>query len=121
MPPEQISSRPGTIDGRADVYAIGAILYQLATGELPFTATRTFEILEKVMYEAPAPLREKNPAVSEALEAICLRALEKDPKDRYPSAGYLAVDIERLLGGSKIDTPRKTRGWKRISSWLRSP
>ncbi|MBI4618074.1 MAG: serine/threonine protein kinase [Planctomycetes bacterium] len=107
MPPEQVSAKPGEIDHRADVYSLGAILYQVLAGEPPFTGQRTYEILEKVKYEEPVPPSRRRPDVSPDLEAIALLALEKEPKKRYDTAREMAEDLEAHLAGKKVRAKRR--------------
>src|SRR6202044_2532430 len=91
MAPEQAAGHSHTADERSDVYALGVILYELLTGQLPFQGplhSLPSQVLEK---QPPAP-RSMNPAIPADLEAICLMALAKRPDDRYRSAAALARD-----------------------------
>ena len=96
--PEQAEGRIRDLDTRADIYSLGAILYEVLTGEVPFTGASVPEILRKVSVEEPAA--PKGPA---DLRTICLKALEKDPTRRYASAGALADDLGRWLRGEPIE------------------
>ena len=98
MAPEQL--RGERVDARSDIYAAGAVLYEMATSERPFTATHGARLIEAILHEAPRPPRAINPKVSPELEAIILKALDKDPDRRYQSAKELRVDLERLAGPS---------------------
>jgi len=85
MAPEQAAGRSGQIDRRTDVYGLGAILYEILTGRPPFTGADTAEVLRKVCDEEPIRPRQLVPATPAALEAVCLRALAREPARRYPS------------------------------------
>jgi len=111
MPPEQAEGRLSDIDARSDVYALGATLYSVLLGRAPFDGRSVFEVIRKVLTEKPPPPREIDPAFPAGLEAILLRAMAKDPKDRYPSAADLADDLARFLGGTPtaaLATPPKS-------------
>jgi serine/threonine-protein kinase len=102
MSPEQAASDPGRIDGRSDVYALGAILYQIGTGAPPFEGDNAVQILMDVVHRDPAPPRRLNPKFPTDLETIALKALEKDPARRYATASELAADLRRWLEGEPI-------------------
>jgi eukaryotic-like serine/threonine-protein kinase len=94
MAPEQAAGRLDLLDCRTDVYGLGAILYEILTGKPPFTGTNTQEVLAKVITEEPQPPRQLWPEVPPSLEAICLRALSKQPAQRHASASELAQDVQ---------------------------
>ncbi|MGI9429793.1 MAG: serine/threonine-protein kinase, partial [Bythopirellula sp.] len=96
MAPEQISSDKGEIDGRTDIYALGATLYELLTLRPPFPGASRDEVLAKISREEPIPPKRINKRVPRDLETICLQALEKDPSRRYQTAGQLAEDLRRF-------------------------
>jgi serine/threonine protein kinase/tetratricopeptide (TPR) repeat protein len=102
MPPEQADGRLDEIDERADVYSLGATLYEMLTLNPPFEGTLPVNVIQKVLFESPKPPRKLNPSVAKDLETICLKCIEKDPKDRYHSARELAADLRRFLEGASV-------------------
>ncbi len=104
MPPEQVRGR--RIDGRADLYALGVVLYQLVTGRLPFHGEADFAVMQAVVEEPPPRPRRFNADVPEALEEIILTALEKDPEARFASGREMAAELERfvLTHGGPVST-----------------
>jgi predicted Ser/Thr protein kinase len=101
MPPEQAGAK-GAVDGRADVYGLGATLYALVTGAPPFQGPTAINVLHAVIREAPQPPSALRPEVPRDLEAVILRCLAKAPDDRYPSMTTLREDLERLRRGSAV-------------------
>ncbi len=94
MAPEQV--RGGLVDARADIWAAGAVLYEMATSVVPFTATDALGLIYAITTSAPPAPTQLNPQVSPSLERIILKALDKDPERRYQSARELLVDLRRL-------------------------
>ncbi len=87
---------------QADVYSLGAILYVLLTGHLPFEGANDFEALIRATNSDPVPPRQLSPSVPESLELICLHCLERSPEHRYPTAKALADDLQAILQGEPI-------------------
>ena len=111
MSPEQAQGLP--VDHRSDIYSLGVMLYALLSATLPFQADTPVALLHQHAYEPPPPLRERAPGVSKSLEKIVMRALAKDPNERFATAGELAdalndeVEGRRSLLGLGRRTPRK--------------
>lgn len=101
MSPEQAEGKP--VDARSDVYSLGATLYALAARRPPFEGNTPVEILMKVATGSPAPPSRFNPEIAPDLEAVILKAMDVDPKRRYPSAGRLAGDLSLWLDGRTPD------------------
>jgi hypothetical protein len=112
MAPEQASGRAKEVGPRADVYALGGLLYECLVGRPPFLANSVIETLKQVVEVEPTPPTRIRADVPRALEAVCLKCLNKDPKDRYSSAAALADDLRRFLQGEAVVAGRETLGAK---------
>ena len=104
MPPEQAAGR--SLDHRADVYGLGAVLYALLTGRPPFSGATRLLALMNVLEREPVPPRRLRTNVPVPLERICLRCLEKDPARRYATAAAVSADLEAWLRGDRVAPPR---------------
>lgn len=111
MSPEQ--ARGAAVDHRADLYSLGAVLYQMATGDPPFEGDSPLALLRRVEQEDPIPVREVNPAVPEPLARLIERLLAKDPADRYQSAAEVAELLAHQLAHTQ-PTPAPTLGLPRV-------
>jgi serine/threonine protein kinase len=103
MSPEQARGEGDKIDPRSDVYSLGATLYTLLTGEKPFTGKTSMEILVKVANQDPVPPRKIKPEIPEPIEAVVLKAMEKERDRRYSTVVALAEDLERYLANQDVE------------------
>ena len=102
MAPEQAEGHSRDVGPAADIYALGAILYQALTGRPPFLGASAIETLKLVATTDVVPPRRQRPDVPRDLETICLKCLEKEPGRRYADAAALAEDLRRFLDGRPI-------------------
>jgi tRNA A-37 threonylcarbamoyl transferase component Bud32 len=118
MAPEQVSGKTSEIGPAADVYALGAILYQSLTGRPPFLAETVLEIYSRVVNEDPVAPRRLQSHIPRALETICLKCLQKAPQRRYASAATLAEDLRRFRMSEPIRA-RRAGLLERLWLWSR--
>jgi len=102
MAPEQASGKKGVVTVAADIWSIGAILYEMLTGRPPFLGPTRLATVKQVLTERPVPPRAANPRLDMDLAAICMKCLEHNPTCRYATADDLADDLERWLAGQPV-------------------
>ncbi len=115
MPPEQLRGEP--VDARADIYSIGAVLYEMATGRRAFQEEQTSRLIDAILHQPPVAPRALHPRISIELETIILKCLDKDPDRRYQSATELLVDLRRLPLPSSAYTlpPPASTVWRTVA------
>ena len=119
--PEQVVGVRG--DPRSDIFAIGVMLYELATGELPFGAPTTQGGLRQRLWMTPAPIRQHRPELPEWLQETILRCLEPEAAQRHPSAAHLAFDLAHPAQVQLTARGQRTRGpgaWSHIKRWFKA-
>ncbi len=118
MAPEQAVGNSGDVGPPADIYALGVILYECLTGHPPFKAAVAVETIRQVLTDEPLAPRQLQPGVPRDLETICLKCLQKDPRQRYASALELAEDLHHFLAGEPIRA-RRSGPVERLGRWCR--
>jgi serine/threonine protein kinase/Flp pilus assembly protein TadD len=118
MAPEQADGRAKEVGRSADIYALGANLYELLTGRPPFVAPTVLATLDLVKNADPVPPRRLQPLLDRDLETICLKCLEKEPEKRYDTADNLADDLAAYLANEPIQAMRSAH-WERVLKWVK--
>jgi serine/threonine protein kinase len=101
MAPEQAAGDIGQVGPSADIYSLGAVMYELLTGQPPFTG-QMLQVIPEVLTRRPVPPRQRRDSVAPGLEAICLKCLEMTAKRRYENMGKLAEDLQRFMSGGEV-------------------
>src|SRR5437764_11336649 len=117
MAPEQAGGNSAAVSSVTDIYGLGAVLYKLLTGQPPFAGGTTYETIKLLLDTEPRQPRLLNPKIDRDLSTICLKCLEKDPKQRYSSALALAEDLGRWLKHEPI-LARRTGIFARGKKWV---
>lgn len=120
MSPEQVSGRLGVVTAKSDIFSLGVVLYEALTGQLPFTGEELHVMLSRIESEDPVPPRQLVPTLHRDVDAIVLKALEKQPDRRYATAEDFAADIDRYLRGEVTEARPASpmaRAWRKIRKY----
>jgi serine/threonine protein kinase len=118
MSPEQALARPCLIDQRTDIYSLGVTLYELLTLEPAYPGQDRQEVLRRIAFEDPRPMRQLNPAIPRELETVIQKAMAKEPEERYATAQDLSDDLRRFLEHKPVLARRPTIR-QRLTKWAR--
>jgi len=113
MSPEQARGDMENLDGRSDIFSLGSVCYEAIAGRPPFVGASVMDTLLRVVQDEPKRLRSRVPSVPEDLEAVCMKALEKEPELRYDNAAALATDLARVARGEPVSA-RRPALWRRM-------
>jgi serine/threonine protein kinase len=118
MSPEQARGRP--VDSRSDIFSLGVVLYEMVTGELPFNRPTALDTMHAIVFEEAKPVTSVRRNLPPQVHQIISRCLRKRPEDRYPDAGRLADDLERLEKNLETGTSLSLPAGERVRAWLES-
>ncbi len=118
MAPEQVLGQVRKVGPTTDVWALGVLLYRMLTDQLPFDGQTQAALFEQILAADPMPVRRRNPRIARKLELICLEALRKEQRERYPSAAELGQDLRRYRQGKTLLVQSKST-LSRVQPWLR--